>query len=144
VKLQTAQLGEIEIKEEQVIQFPHGIPGFDHLRQFALLHPDELAPFSIMQSIEDEEICFIITDPFLYRKDYEFDLSESVLEELQIESENEVLVMAIVTIPGKIEDATFNLQAPVVVNRAKRIGKQVILHDRPYISKHRLFVSDQE
>lgn len=144
MKLQTAQLGEIEIQEEAIVHFAHGVPGFDHLTQFVLLHPEELAPFSIMQSLQDGDIGFIITDPFLYKKDYEFELPESVLEELRIQHENEVVVWVIVTIPNKIEDATFNLQAPVVINLAKRLGQQVILHDRPYLSKHRLFVPDQE
>jgi flagellar assembly factor FliW len=144
VKLQTSLFDEIEVNEEQIIQFPQGLPGFENLNEFILLQPEEVAPFSIMQAVQDGSISFIVTDPFLFFKEYEFELPELVQEQLHISNNKDVAIWTIVTIPESLEEATMNLQAPLVINNNGRLGKQVILHDGPYKTKHRLFQNAQE
>lgn len=142
MKIRSALFGEITIEEDQLITFPQGLPGFEDLRRFILVHPDEQLPFSYLQSAEEEALSFILTDPYLFEPSYEFQLPDSAVSELEIESEQDVLVRAIVTIKDKVEDATMNLLAPVVFNVRRRLAKQVILHDTDYQTKHRLIPQD--
>ena len=90
--------GEIEISERQVIQFPVGLFGFEHLHQYALL--DALQPpFYWLQSIEDSELAFIMINPYDLRPDYVLDVPDEDLESIKFDDDKDILVFAIVTIP---------------------------------------------
>jgi len=139
MKLNTAQFGEVEIEAHKVVTFAAGIPGFEHLRQFIFLHPDAQVPFSFMQSIEDANISLIVTNPFAFYSDYVCDLSESLLQELMISTEQEAMIWSVVTVQGSFAEATLNLLAPIVVNSTQKLGKQTILNGTEYKTKHKLF-----
>lgn len=66
VKVETVLFGEIEIRDDQIIRFPGGIPGFEDHEKFTIIEPDPSVPFSYLQSIEDQELHFILADPFVF------------------------------------------------------------------------------
>jgi flagellar assembly factor FliW len=136
--LETAAFGQIEIEQDKVLQFPRGIPGFVDSHQFIILPIADDVPFSYLQGVDNEKLSFLVVEPFLFYPGYEFILSESVKEELKIQSEDEVLVLTIVSAQGDLATATTNLLAPLVINANTAIGKQIILHDTQYTTKHRL------
>ena len=51
------------------------------------------------------------------------------LDSLGITSEDQVLDFAIVTIPEDPMEMTANLQGPIIINRATRVGRQTISTD---------------
>jgi len=138
MKLETSHFGQIDIEEERVVRFTHGLPGFEELLSFAILGPEEIMPFAYLQSIEEPEISFLVTNPFAFYKDYEFELSETAQAELGVEKEEDLQIWSIVTMHEKLTNATMNLLAPIVINRSKQQGKQVILHNTSYTTKHAL------
>lgn len=121
------------------IQFAHGIPGFEHLKGFRLVQEEDSGVFANLQSVEDENIAFLVADPFLFYPDYEFELPEHIKEDLKLQDESDVQVWGIVTVGGTLEDSTLNLMAPIIINRRLGLGRQVILQKTPYQTKHRLF-----
>lgn len=143
LRLQTAIFGELEINEQDIINFKQGIPGFEHLRAFVIVRPDEELPFVYLLAMEQPETMLILCDPFSFYPDYELKLSDEVLEELHIETESDVLVWSIVTIRDNLETATINLLAPLVMNVKQRFAKQIILNSGPYETKHPLFRETQ-
>jgi flagellar assembly factor FliW len=138
MKLRTKYHGEIEISVKDIFHFEYGIPGFLDEKQFVLL-PLEDTPFVILQSVKTPELGFAMIDPFIYFKDYDFGLDEQSVTQLQLSSEKEVAVYVILTVADPFDDTTANLQAPIVLNYEKKLGKQVILTNTPYKTKHRLF-----
>ncbi|KAA6474983.1 flagellar assembly protein FliW [Bacillus swezeyi] len=134
--IKTKYHGETQIQEEQMIVFENGLPGFSDEQKFVILPLSEDSPFVVLQSVQTEELAFIVASPFIFFKDYGFDLEETTVELLEIESGEDVEVMAILTIEEPFEKSTANLIAPIVVNRKKMLAKQVILHDSPYQTKH--------
>jgi flagellar assembly factor FliW len=138
MKLRTKYHGEIEINEKDIFHFEYGIPGFLDEKQFVLL-PIEDSPFVILQSVKTSAIGFAMIDPFIYFKDYDFDLDEQSVAQLQLSSEKEVAVYVILTVADPFDNTTANLQAPIVLNYEKKLGKQVILTNTPYKTKHWLF-----
>ncbi|ATH93434.1 flagellar assembly protein FliW [Bacillus glycinifermentans] len=134
--IKTKYHGETQIQEEQIIMFANGLPGFSDEKKFVILPLSEDSPFVVLQSAETAELAFIVASPFVFFKDYGFDLDETTVEFLEIEAAEDVEVMAILTIEEPFEKSTANLMAPIVVNRKKMLGKQVILHDSPYQTKH--------
>jgi flagellar assembly factor FliW len=143
MKIYTKYHGECEVNEKDIIQFEHGIPGFLDEKQFVLL-PLEDTPFVILQSVKTPELGFVMIDPFSYFNDYDFELDDHSVEQLQLSSEKEVAVYVILTIADPFDNTTANLQAPIVLNYEKKLGKQVILANTVYKTKHRLFPNKVE
>lgn len=129
MQIQTKYLGEVEIQDSDVIAFPNGLPGFEDYKKFTLLAIDPDLPIALLQSTEEAAISFVVAFPYAFKSDYVFDLSAEDIEELQIENIEDVLTYSIVTLQQSFTESTLNLLAPVVINNAKKIGKQVVLHD---------------
>ena len=85
-----------------------------------------------------------MTEPWNFSSNYEFDLTDEVQEELNIESTEEVMVVNIVVVPDDPQEMTMNLKAPIIINKDKRLAKQIILEEEAYPVKHRLFDAKEE
>lgn len=131
-------LGEVEIEDKQAICFEHGMPGFEQLKTFVLLPIEPGLPFSYLQSLEEAEVAFLLTDPFIFYPTYDIQLSDSVIDELRIVDEKDVQVWAVVTMKEDIRSATMNLLAPIVINMKEASGRQIILQNTEYVTKHLL------
>lgn len=129
--LNTKHLGEIHYTESDIITFEDGIPGFETLKKYIFLPSgDDEFPFHYLQSIEDADLAFVVTDPFLFEPGYDFEISDSDAEKLGVkglDDLNHVMILSIVNIPSEVEQSTMNLMAPVLVNREEMKGKQVVL-----------------
>ncbi|MDQ0156919.1 flagellar assembly protein FliW [Robertmurraya andreesenii] len=138
MKIQTKYHGEIEIEPSKVIHFEQGIPSFLEEREFYILPFADEGPFFIMQSVQTAGLAFVVVSPFDFFSDYEVKLSDPVIEALQIESQEEIVIFTTLTIQEPFQNTTTNLQGPIVINDKKKLGKQVILADSPYKTKHLL------
>lgn len=139
MRLTTKYHNEVEVNEADVLHFEKGIPGFPEEKKFVVLPLNEDGSFSVLQSVETAGLALVIASPFDFFKDYDFRLEDSVVEELAIESEKDVLVYSILTIEDPFDKTTANLQAPVIINKANNKAKQVILVEEGYKTKHNLF-----
>jgi len=114
--------------EVPTLNFAAGIPGFPEVRQFALVWwGDEDGPFSIMTSLEDSTLEFLVVPPLSFFPDYAPEIDDDTAERLGLASADDALVLAIVTIGDDPTGATANLLAPIVVNRHTREAAQVVL-----------------
>jgi len=141
-KVKTARFGEIEIEANKVVTFPHGIPAFDEEKEFVILPMPgvEESPYVFMQSLATPELAFLMTSPFEFFSDYEFEIDDDSQATLAIKDQNDLAIYAILTLPqGKVQDMTANLMAPVVINTANMKAKQIVLDKSRYTTKHRLF-----
>ncbi|XKO56007.1 flagellar assembly protein FliW [Lysinibacillus fusiformis] len=129
MKIATKFLGEMEISEQDILTFEHGLLGLEEEREFILLPIDADLPLAILQSVERPEIGFVVAYPFAFKKDYSFDISEEDLEQLHLEKEENVLTYSIVTMKDTFQDSTINLLAPLIINMEKKYGKQIVLQD---------------
>jgi flagellar assembly factor FliW len=138
LKIETKYFGTLEIQQDDIVQFEHGIPGFPEEKQFIFL-PLEETEFIVMQSIQTPQLAFVTSSPFTFYKEYEIKLTDAVLEQLEIESESDVVVLLILNVQNPFLNSTANLVAPIIFNSRKKLGKQVILENTPYKTKHSLF-----
>lgn len=129
MKIETKFFGEMSIEENEVIQFPNGIPGFEKIQKFVHLPLEQESPFAILQSIENVEVGFVIALPFVFKEDYEFDLSDEDKEELKITDPEDLIAYSIVTLKEPFNDSTINLQAPVIINHKQKVAKQLVLQN---------------
>lgn len=140
MKLKTKNFGEIEIDENKIISFPEGIPGFRDERKFVIINnEDEESPFQWLQSTESPDLAFVIINPFFVYPNYQITIPEISQKKLKIEDEKDVTIFSIVVIPKDIENMTTNLLGPIIINNKKMLGKQIILDDDRYSTKHFIF-----
>ncbi|MFD1886858.1 flagellar assembly protein FliW [Paenibacillus wenxiniae] len=122
--------------KEQVFTFAKGIPGFAEITNYTYVQ--QISPFSILQSVEQPEISFILLDPFAYFQQYEVEIPEDVIDELSITSEDKVVVRNIVSWNKVPQQRTVNLVAPIIFNLDTMQAKQIILQNTDYTIRHPL------
>jgi len=135
LKVQTKAYGLIEVDERQRIIFPRGLLGFETCKEYVLLDA-ERQPFYWLQSVDVEQVAFILLDPFLFRPDYEADIGGGDLDIIGVDDPKRALIFSIVTIPPDGAPMTANLQGPLVINRDTRRGVQAILADSRWRTRH--------
>ncbi len=137
MELHTTRFGTITIEEQDIITFPDGLVGLSHLKRFVLIRHGDDSPFRWLQSVEEPGFAMLIIDPWFFRADYEVVLSDLDVERLQLSDEAIRWVYVTVSIPpGKPHAMTANLLAPIVINGNARCGRQVILDDERYSTRH--------
>ncbi|MDH5428548.1 MAG: flagellar assembly protein FliW [Nitrospirota bacterium] len=130
VTIQTGRFGEIEVSAEALLTFPSGLVGFPAVQKFVVLDVAEDCQYQWFQAINEPDLAFVIIDVHLLDQQFQADISDEGMAELEITSSDPVLILAVVTIPAREpERATANLRAPLVVNLRTRKGKQLILHE---------------
>ncbi|NME82799.1 flagellar assembly protein FliW [Clostridium sp. SM-530-WT-3G] len=130
--------GEIEYEHKDIITFEKGILGLEDLKKFLLVKLEQYEPFYLLQSIEDEDIGFILACPFDFYNQYEFDLKEDLIERLDIKNQEDVTIFTTVTLNSNVSKITTNLKAPIIINISNKLGEQIILDKEKYQIKHPL------
>jgi flagellar assembly factor FliW len=125
--IQTERFGDFELKDSKVIDFPLGIPGFEELHKFIILEIGETRPMYWLQSTENKYIALPVIIPFEYVEDYYIEIRDNEMQDLNIESKNDLLIMNVVVIPKDMTKMTVNLAAPIIINAKLGIGKQIII-----------------
>lgn len=137
--IESTRLGRLEVAEEQLFNFPHGIPGFPDEKTFVYVLHDAESPFFFLQSTIEANLTFLLVDPFAFLNDYEFVLDDEVAKDLDLSLENLPQVFLVANAKEKLADMTVNLLAPIVINTVNRTGRQVILDKPEYSIRHKLF-----
>jgi len=110
------------------ITFAAGLPGFPHVNVFQLKPWGPAgSPYLILTSVDDRDVGFVVVPPWVFYPDYEFDLDDSTAERLGLVVADDAIVLAVVTLRDRPDEATLNLLGPIVVNRHTHEAAQVVL-----------------
>lgn len=112
-----------------VITLTEPLPGFPELRDFALVQLDPASPLTSLSSVERPDLRFLVVPPMLFFPDYAPEVDTDVVEDLQISSADEVLLLVLLTAGETLASTTANLAAPLLVNTRSRRARQVVLSD---------------
>ena len=141
MEVRTTRFGVIEIAEDRVITFSKGLLGFPERIRFCLLQPGEDACFFWLQSLDDPNLAFVVTDPTLFVPDYNVPIRREQIDALSIKEVADAQVFVIV---NKVDGVlTGNLQGPLVVNTLERCGEQVVLAEKRWTTRHELVRVEQ-
>ncbi|MEB3287098.1 MAG: flagellar assembly protein FliW [Vampirovibrionales bacterium] len=145
IQIQTVRFGELAVDQSLVVNFIEPILGFEASRQYILLDHAENSPFKWLQSLQDPELAFVVTNPQFFGIPYEFSLGDDAVSKLGLTNADDTLVLTIVNIPqGNPTLMTANLLGPLVINQANRKALQVVLVDTSYATKTRLLPDTQQ
>ncbi|OOZ39664.1 hypothetical protein BOW53_10645 [Solemya pervernicosa gill symbiont] len=140
MEINSTRFGVQEISSDTVIEMPNGMVGFEGLHKFKLFHNEESESPNLfwLQSIDDADISFAVTDPELFNVAFEFTLSDEESELLQLGELNDLSVMLLVyrgdesmgeLLPQPKVGAPSvraSLTGPILINTAKCIGLQKV------------------
>jgi flagellar assembly factor FliW len=134
--VQTAQFGWLDYREDAVLSFPAGLPGFELCQRFALLEQAGLAPLVHLQSLEIPQLCFLAAPVQTIDPGYQPVLLPEDLALLQLEGTAQPVLLLALLAAGEDGALTANLMAPVVVNLATRVAVQAVRADTRYSHRH--------
>lgn len=129
----TLPLAPVDVPE---LRFANGLPGFPGERRFALVRWGAFeGPYSLLVDLDDHDVRFLVMPPHLFFPDYVVDLDDAVAAKVHLERAEDCLLLVIVTLTGRPEEATANLLGPVVINLATREGTQAVLAESGYSTR---------
>lgn len=130
--------GEIKYTEKDIITFNRGLLGFEELKRYFLVDLEGIEPFKLLHSLENEDIGMIVISPYDFFQDYEIELSEETVGNLDIKSPEEVMIINTVTLNSDYKKITTNLQGPIIINISTNLGEQIIVDNSKYKIKEPL------
>ena len=118
--------------EPPVLDMIAGLPGFPDARRFLLVEwAEETSPFALLRSLDHEALEFLVVAPVSLFPDYAPEIDDAQADALGLEAAEDALILVIVTVGERPEDATANLLAPIVVNVHTRASAQIVLPMAP-------------
>ncbi len=139
MKVKTTRFGELEVNPNDIVTFSEGLLGFENLNKYFVVDPGDSTLILWLQSTEDEKVAFPIIEPKIFKPDYIAKLLPADLNGLELESLQIAKLYSILTIPANVTEMSANLKAPIVINSAKKVGKQIVLQDSKLSVKHEMY-----
>jgi len=136
MQIETTRFGTIEINERSVVHLPAGMLGFEHCKRFVLLEDKEGSAVRWMQSVDDPAVAFIVINPFDFFPEYELELTDEQAASLDLEDPADSITFTTVTVARDEGRITANLLGPIVINSRTLTGRQIVLEDDRYGTKH--------
>ena len=122
--------------------FRNGLPGFPGERRFALVRWNGDGPYSLLVDLDDPDVRFLVMPPFVFFPDYVVDLDDATAARVGLERAEDCLLLVIVRLGDRVEDATANLLGPIVINLQNREGVQAVLAESGYPTRAPLCQTD--
>jgi flagellar assembly factor FliW len=121
--------------EGELLRFPEGLVGFRSLTRFVLLADTHASGLWWLQSIDAPEVAFALVHPGCADSDYQIELRPGDRAALELEEHQAPRVLVILNRvePGGL---TVNLQGPLVLNPARRLGRQLVLTSSRYAVRY--------
>lgn len=134
--IESTRFGQLEIDGSRVIAFKDGLLGFPHRQRFALIQTSSDPVFFWLQSVDDPTLAFVVCDPRAFVPEYQVPVRRHDLESLEMRDVDDCQVLVIVNkVDGHL---TANLLGPLVIGAHSLLGKQVVLSDKRFATRHRL------
>ena len=153
IQIESSRFGTLLVDEGRVITFPNGLLGFPDHRRFALIQTGEENYFFWLQSVDEPNLAFVVTDPAIFFKGYEVPLRDETRQDLRLDDapggepsgpqgpdgHNPEAFLQVFVICNKVgEWLTGNLLGPLVVNAQNRLAQQVVLTEKKWTTRQPL------
>jgi flagellar assembly factor FliW len=135
--IHTAVLGPVEVGPESFLTFPDGLVGYEAQREYALVASAEYAPFRWLLGFAEPGVSFPLLESASYVPGYAPVVSTADRRALGALEGDPVrlYVVASLSDDGQL---SVNLRAPVAVNPARRLARQIVLADARWKVDHPL------
>ena len=135
ISIETSRFGSITVTPDRVISFVHSIPGFEGLKRFVLINHDDEGVFKWLQSVDNPDTAFLLTDPTQYLKEYNVKFRKSDLKAIEVVDSAKLVVLVMVSVSEGAEgkkEVSLNLKGPVIFNTDNMYAMQSILDNAEF------------
>ena len=140
MNIETLKFGNVEVEESRIFDFVLPIIGFNELSKYIIIEPNKDTMFKWLQSIEDPDLAFPIISVASLNYDYSIDISDDVIQSLDIKNAESLLVMNVTSIPqDNPRGTTINLLAPLIFNLDNQKAGQIVLSGSGYEISYPMF-----
>jgi flagellar assembly factor FliW len=136
--LESRRFGRLEVFPDQVLTFSGGLLGFEEFHEFCVVAPEALQPLTFLVSCDDPGVAFPVLPARTCLADYAPAIPPDAREAVEAQPGQPLEILAICAVAQDTLTLHANLRGPVLINPAKRLGFQVVLHDSPYSLRHLL------
>lgn len=127
MQIKTTRFGNVEILQQDILEFANGLIGMEECRRWVLLADAENSALGWLQSIERGDLALAVVSPRRFIPDYVVRVSAREVSSLGLSRAADAQVLVVV---NKVEDRlAVNLKAPIVISLEARCGKQIIAKD---------------
>ena len=141
--IETPRFGLVRYDEQEVIEFPAALPGFEGEHQFLLIEAEASRPLCFLQSVLTPSLCFVCAPIPLLLPQYEGFLNRQDRDALGMPPEGATpgtrLDWFAILCFAEADSPTANLLGPIVIRRDVGLGVQSIREDALYSARHPLF-----
>lgn len=142
MRVNTARFGTLNIEEDRIISFPNGIEGVCPFKRFFLIGFENRILW--LHSIDDPNLAFMATDPFIFFPEYSFSLTDSAEALLKIENIKDICVLTFLSFNKSTNTVQANLKEPVIINANGKKATKIEIKDKPYTTAVPLPLSAQD
>jgi flagellar assembly factor FliW len=143
MNIETVKFGNVEVEESRIFDFVLPVIGFNDLSKYVIIEPNKDNLFKWLQSAEDPDLAFPIISVAALNYDYSIDISDDVIQSLEIKNAESLLVMNITSIPqDNPQGTTINLLAPLIFNLENQKAGQIVLSGSGYDISYPMFKKD--
>ena len=140
--IQTKYFGEIDLTEDKIITLERGLFGFEEFKKYTILYDCEKkggANISWFQSVDEPTLALPVINPLLVKEDYNPVVEDELLSGIGEISEENLVILLTMTVPANIKEMSVNLKAPIIINADTRKGAQLIVENRDYEVKYKIY-----
>jgi len=111
--------------DQPQIHFPSGLVGYPGGQRF-VLDAGEGGVFEL-RGVDDDDPDFLVVAPAPFFPDYSPVIDDETVKRLGLQDQDDALVLLVVTLRERPEDASANTLAPLIINARTRDAVQVVL-----------------
>ena len=130
---------ETGVAEQPEIRFPSGLVGYPAAQRFVLEQGD--GGVFELRGVDEDDPDFLVVAPAPFFPDYAPIIDDETVERLGLRGQEDALVLLVVTLRDRPEDASANTLAPLVINARTRDAAQVVLTGQPFSLRQPLLAS---
>jgi flagellar assembly factor FliW len=142
--IQTRDFGKLTVEKKDILKYIKGMYGFEKYREYIILKDKPEDDIMYLQSIEAEDLSFVVIDPYAIMPEYEPKVSDEDMIELKVLDKTKLKFLVIAIIKEEIQDSVVNLKSPIAINHELKIAKQVIVENLEYPLKYPIFKNWRE
>lgn len=143
MNIKTRDFGEVQVSQENFINFKEPILGFDSKIYTIISFSDIGNDFVFLQSVDDSETCFVLVSPTILPYEYNPVIDNIVKKTLECNDDNDIMIWLIgVICQDDIKKSTVNLKSPIFINTKNNSALQYVL-DENYPLKSFIYSNDE-
>lgn len=140
--VKTKYFGEIELTDEKIITLDRGLFGFEEYKRYTILYDCEKegeTNISWFQCVDNQALALPVINPLLVKEDYNPVVEDELLKGMGEITEENLVILLTMTVPADVKEMSVNLKAPIIINADTRKGAQIIVENRDYEVKYKIY-----